>query len=239
MSDAGLLFTSLVGSKVAEELPRFEKLQNQLSKHVLPPIPFLPFKNKARIQEENHDDLINNDSLVPKVKGEADNNLWKSDPSLPIDQQFFPLTFSLEDSGQEFLFPYEPMIKITGKNKIIRRDVARKNPQQNNFGSIKEWWSQDDYEITITGMLIGDKMIGSHEDCFPTQDFEKLRDFLIQPKRIKVNCEPLQLLGINYLVIESFDFPFTKGENVQAYIIKGYSDANSDLLKVIEESDAV
>ena len=32
----GILFASLVGSKVAESIPRFGAVQNELAKHVLP-----------------------------------------------------------------------------------------------------------------------------------------------------------------------------------------------------------
>ena len=228
LNQTDILFASLVGSKVTKAIPRFEAIQNELAKHVLPPIPFLPFKNEEEIET---------------TKGSYDGDLWKADSPTPKDQQFFPLTLivEVETNGstkqQRFLMPYEPMINISGKNSIVRRNVAKM--KQNNGvsigGSIKERWTQDDYDITITGVLIGSILKGSTEDCYPKDDFQSLLVYLTAAKRIGVECEPLQLLGINYIVIEEFSFPFTKGENVQAYEIKAYSDFDYKLLLDIND----
>ena len=99
-------------------------------------------------------------------------------------------------------------------------------------GTVKERWSRDDWEIKVTGVLQGKDM-----RAFPKDDFEKLRDILIKAKLWTVYCEPLQLLNINYVVVESMSFPFTKGENVQAYEMDLTSDYPFNLL--IEEDDVL
>lgn len=216
----GIIFSSLVG---IAKTNRLQVVQNELSKRVLPPIPFLKPK----------------DGDTPTVKGKSlpvNSELWKSDAPLSANDQFFPFYFVGED-GVKYLLPYEPMINISGKNTIVRRNVAKaktKGGRELN-GSIKERWNQGDYDITITGVLIGSLLTGNVEDCFPREDFETLRDFMTAPKSLKVFCEPLQLLGINQIVIEDFSFPFTKGENVQAYEIKAYSDFDYKLLLDIED----
>lgn len=197
--NSDILFASLLGSRVVEKIPRFSAVQNELMKHVLPPIPFLPF---------------------------GDRRIWRADERLGEEEQFFPFSFEGPD-GNRYLLPYEPYLSISGKNIVVRRNVAK--PKMENgeavfSGSVKERWGRGDYEITITGALYGAMLRGSVEDCFPKADFERLRDFLTRAERLRVYCEPLQLLGINYIVIEDFDFPFSKGENVQAYEIKAYSD---------------
>ena len=218
-SQTDILFASLVGSKVAQSIPRFNTIQNELGKRVLPPIPFLPLKNEDTIDE---------------VALNSTTDLWQADPSTPKEQQFFPLTFIIPGNNKElsFLLPYEPMISITGKNTIVRRNVAKMKPTTGSAigGTIKERWSQNDYEITITGVLIGSILTGDASKCYPKDDFQSLLMYLTAAKRIRVECEPLQLLGINYIVIEDFSFPFTKGENVQAYEIKAYSDFEYTLL---------
>ena len=163
----------------------------------MPPIPFLP------------------------LKGE----LWKADK--PIENQFFPLSVSQTENGQYYTLPYEPMVTISGSNKIIKRSVAKQN---NLIGSIKERWTQEDYEVIISGTLTGDLLVGDVSRCYPISDFERLRDFLTAPQALFVRCEPLQLLGINRIVVENFSYPFTKGESVQAYEIKGVSDFGYNLL---------
>ena len=222
MGNQDILFASLVGSKVVKMIPRLEAVQNELMKHVLPPIPFLPFRN---------------DQGVIEVSAEEYLNLWESDKPLSDEQQFFPLSMSIDEGATWFRLPYEPLISITGKNVIAKRRVAK---SENNvttdlkagefFGTVKERWSQDDYEITITGVLMGSLLRGIMEDCFPRADFEKLKKILTHSKHIKVACPPLELLGINSIVIDDFSFPFTKGENVQAYEIKCCSDCSYNLL---------
>lgn len=224
-----ILFASLVGSPTVKKLPALKIIQNELAKKGLPLIPFLPKSNKTKIDE---------------VESNYEADLWKSNTAISKEKQFFPLTFIIDTEGinnqtqkVRFLLPYEPMISIHGRNNIIRRNVAKMKPANGNSigGSIKERWTQDDYEITITGVLIGAILTGSVAQCYPKEDFTSLKAYLTAAKRIGVECEPLQLLGINYIVIESFSFPFTKGENVQAYEIKAYSDFDYKLLLDIND----
>lgn len=221
-NDTDILFASLVGSKVIEQIPRFSAVQNELMKHVLPPFNILPVQT----------DQIN----VDAVKGEAAPNLWQADAPTAEADQFFPLSLSI-DRKDWFLLPYEPLITINGKNEIIRRKVAKSASDDDvvRSGTIKERWNQDDYEITITGVLIGSLMNGTMGDCFPKDDFIRLKKFLTSADSIQVKCAPLELLGISQIVIEDFSFPFTKGENVQAYEIKAYSDYDYKLLLDIND----
>jgi len=214
-TNTDILFASLVGSKI--NIPRMNAVQNELAKHVLPPIPFLPIKNKEVIETKQYDTSF---------------DLWIADKPTPKDKQFFPLSFSIDDDRSVwYTLPYEPMITITGKNNIVRRNVAKSKHE----GTVKERWSRDDYQITITGVLIGSLLTGSVEDCYPIFDFMSLKSIMTIDSVVQVQCEPLQLLGINQIVIEDFSFPFTKGENVQAYEIKAYSDFQHQLL--IEVND--
>ena len=215
-TNENILLASLMGSKVVEQIPRFQAVQNEAAKHVLPPVRFLPIINQPvkvgypNYQVENNEDL-----------------LWRNDPVISEDNQFFPFSFSV-DGIEWFLLPWEPMINIQGSNRIIKRNIAKagKNP----IGSIKERWSTDDYEITITGALYGDRMFGKAAQTYPRAEMAKLRDLLLTPKELHVLCEPLQILGINKIVIESMNFPFTKGENVQAYEIRAVSDFPYNLI---------
>jgi hypothetical protein len=219
-NENSILAASLLGSKVLEQIPRFEKVENELMKHVLPPISFLPFLNTTQVKNPQFN--------------EAD--VWEADKPLSEDQQFFPFSFEGDD-GVRYLLPYEPLISINGKNTIIRRNVAKWKTSSGVAlgGSIKERWNQADYEITITGALYGSIISGSIEDCFPRADFEKLRSFMTAPRALKVYSPPLELLGINRIVIESFSFPFSKGEDVQAYEIKAFSDFDHKLLLDIND----
>ncbi|QFG53636.1 DUF6046 domain-containing protein [Chryseobacterium sp.] len=215
LTNENILLASLMGSKVIKQIPRFEAVQNELSKHVLPPVKFLPVNSAAQRvgDSENYS---------------AGFDLWQNDAAIPKGRQFFPLSFYSQDEQTLWTLPWEPMINIEASNRIIKRDIAKKGAGL--IGSIKERWSTDDYNITITGAFYGNKMQGQSSETYPRTDMDKLRDLLLTPAKIKVLCEPLQILNINHIVIESVSFPFTKGENVQAYEIKAVSDFPYNLI---------
>jgi len=222
MGNKELFYASLFGNKLAGKIPALQLVESQTSERILPPIPFLPLQNEINIE------LKQNDFVAES---------WKATPP-NIEDQFFPLTFrrrkSLrpgEPAEQWYTLPYEPLVSVSGSNILIKKAPAK---AKNFIGTVKERWSQDDYEITITGSLIGPNMLGTVENCYPRSEFEKLRDYCISEQGIEVRCEILQLLGINYIVVEDFTFPFTKGENVQAYEMKCYSDFSSELLLEID-----
>jgi hypothetical protein len=221
MGNQEILFASLVGSKLVKIVPRLEAVENELSKHVLPAVPFLPFKNKDSVGGYSH-----------AATEYGSPGLWEADKPTDEEKQFFPLKLSIDEGRSWFLLPYEPMINIGGKNIVVMRNVAKWNNDKNRqlIGSIKERWAQGDYDISITGVLMGSLLAGNVEDCFPRSDFEKLRKVLTNAKEVLVQCPPLELLGINKIVILDFVFPFTKGENVQAYDIKAVSDDSYKLL---------
>lgn len=154
--------------------------------------------------------------------------IWQADKPLHESQQYFPLSFKRIKDKVKYTLPYEPIVNIEGKNIIIKRHPLK---QPKNFvGSIKERWSQDDYKINIKGVLIGSLLTGSIEECYPKEDFERLRSYFACGERIEVFCEPLNLLDILEIVIVDISFPFTKGENVQAYEINAYSDTPTQVL---------
>jgi len=215
-----IILASLVGSKVAEQIPRFQILQNELSKRILPPIPFLPLRE--------------NDQEIEQSSGGLDKyTVNRANKPLPKDQQFFPLSLKRRGTNDPFYtLPYEPMINIGGSNEIVKRVPAK---AKNLIGSIKEHWAQNDYTISIIGTLIGAQENGTAQEAYPRADFEKLREYVTHPAGLEVRCEQLQLLGINHIVVESFDYPFSKGENIQAYSIQALSDFSIDFLLEIED----
>lgn len=125
-----------------------------------------------------------------------------------------PLSFRLPD-GSWWLFPVEPLISVSGKNIIVRRNVSKSDRR----GSIKERWAEDDLSINIQGSLI-DPDLGT----YPSQDLSALYQAITQRKAIEVKNELLQLLNVHQIVVEPYSFPFTKGENVQNFSIDAYSD---------------
>lgn len=130
-----------------------------------------------------------------------------------------PLWMRLE--GDEWwLLPYEPIITINGKNVIAKKQVAKGKVR----GSIKERWSQDDYQISISGILMNPKGNG-----YPDEDVKALKR-LCEAAKVQVMCPLFEIFSIDQIVIESFDFPFTSGPYNQAYTIGAVSD---DIYKLL------
>ena len=130
-----------------------------------------------------------------------------------------PLCMRLE--GEEWwLLPYEPIITINGKNVIAKKQVAKGKVR----GSIKERWSQDDYQISINGILMNPS-----GDGYPDKDVKALKR-LCEAAKVQVMCPLFEIYSIDQIVIESFDFPFTSGPCNQAYTIGAVSD---DIYKLL------
>lgn len=223
LTNQTVLLASLLGSKVAEQIPRFEMVQNEIGKHVLPILNFLPIVDQPVPVR------------YPDYEVQSEDDLWKADKPKSQDDQFFPLLFVAD--GKKYLLPYEPMLTISSRNNIVKRSVAKAGDDINRQGTVKERWSRDDYDIKISGILMGENLTGDSSKAFPREDFQKLKEILESRRVWGVECEPLQLLGINKVVVEEMSFPFTKGENVQAYEITVSSDFDFELL--LEEEDVL
>ena len=131
-----------------------------------------------------------------------------------------PLRLRLETSGAEdWLLPVEPMVSLQGQNIIKRRQVNKGRVK----GSIKERWAQDDYTITIEGILMGS------DGRYPGEDVARLRSYC-EAAKMTALCPLLELFGISHIVIESWDIPFTSGATNQNYTLKAYSD---DIYKLL------
>lgn len=140
-----------------------------------------------------------------------------------------PLSFSINGGSTWWQLPIEPVVSISGKNEIVRRNVLKQGNAEQIRGTIKELWSQDDYEITIAGILID-----SEGNKLPDSDLKKLREICEHNKEILVQSPLFTIFNITRMVIESYELPFTKGIENQMFTIKGYSDELYDL--VIQET---
>lgn len=129
-----------------------------------------------------------------------------------------PLELKADGDSDWWLLPYEPIISISGKNVIVKKQISKGKVR----GSIKERWTQDDYSISISGIFIG-------SSSYPSDDVRKLRR-MCESAKLQVSCPLLEIFSISQIVVESFDFPFTSGPQNQAYSISAVSD---DMYKLL------
>lgn len=125
-----------------------------------------------------------------------------------------PFAFYLPDDSR-WVLPYEPLISVKGENIIVKRNVAKSEGR----GSIKERWAEGDMKITIDGTFVNADL-----EQYPTTEVQKLRQVVTQRRAIRIENELLQLLNVNYLVVEDYSFPFSKGKHVQNYSLTALSD---------------
>lgn len=149
------------------------------------------------------------------------NEIMDDYTAVGIIHSVMPMRLKRPADKEWFILPLEPLVSISGKNTIIRRKVAKSKLN----GTIKERWSQDDYEIMIQGVVSG-----SDESKYPENYLRKLVELFDERQAVEVEQGILQVFGIHYLAIESANFPHTKGLNNQNYEIKAYSDNPVELL---------
>lgn len=156
--------------------------------------------------------LTKNDRVTKQRYDELDQVNWTRKQVLPVAMRL--------PNGRWWHFPTEPLVSIEGGNIIVKRHVAKSK----NTGSVKERWAKDDFKINIQGSLI-------HPDLYtyPSDAVAYLEEIVSQHRPIEVLCELFQQLNIHNIVVESYSFPFTKGENVQNFTIDAVSDDMYDL----------
>lgn len=169
--------------------------------------------NGVRINLADHE----SDIIIPYGEGSEQTSVATPNGFAMI----VPFSIGLTENNL-WTLPVEPLLSLRGGNIISKRSVAKGKGR----GTIKERWSQDDYEITLSGLL----MNPSNLNAYPDEEVIKLRELCEARQALFVDCPALSRFDITRIVIESYDFPFTKGENVQAYSIKALSDDVTDLL---------
>jgi hypothetical protein len=129
-----------------------------------------------------------------------------------------------EPDSRLFTLPYDPAVSIEGGNSIVRRSVLKQGEAKRRRGTVKELWSQNDYKITVSGVLIGKDGVMSQEDLF------RLRNYCEERRRLYIEADMLEPYDIQNIIVESWSLPHTAGMENQAYSITAISDDDYELL---------
>lgn len=138
-----------------------------------------------------------------------------------------PLHLRWEDEPDEALWtlPIDPVISVQGGNTIVRSNVLKQEAgRSHKRGSIKEVWSQDDYEIKIAGF------VQAGDGDMPAEDILRLRAYCEERKTIYVENDLLELFDITRIVISKYSFDHTPGRENQQFSIQAYSDDDFELV---------
>ena len=129
-----------------------------------------------------------------------------------------PLSFGFK-KPDEWKFPIDPVITISGSNNIVKRTPMKTAQGNATRGTVKELWSQNDYDITISGLFIS-----KTDNKTPDNDLTNLRKFCEGRQTVLVMSDLFSVFNIKRIAIEAFDLPFTAGKANQQFTIKAVSD---------------
>lgn len=98
---------------------------------------------------------------------------------------------------------------------IVKTQVAGRN------GRVKEYISDDDYEISINGMIVG----RNANIPITYQEQQRVREILTAPVAVPISCTFLEIFQIASVIIDDFEFSQIEGtRNAIGITIKCSSD---------------
>jgi hypothetical protein len=161
---------------------------------------------------------VNTDQIAIEQSDIPDKISWLN---TPIFDTFIVNAFSYtNDEGinvqirDSYMFETALVTCHQAKN-IVKTQVAGRK------GRVKEYISDDDYEITINGMIVG------RYANLPPDITDKIRimEILKAPVAIPISCSFLDMFQINSVVIEDYEFTQIEGtRNAIGITIKCSSD---------------
>ncbi len=132
--------------------------------------------------------------------------------------RWYFLPVILEHEGKEYEIP-NAVIRISGKKKIVETDMIGRK------GSVKELISIDDYEITVSGIIVADD--------FPEEGITEINELYNINESVKLKCALTDIFmeTDDKVVIKDIDFQEMKGtEHVQLFSMNMVTDRNFELI---------
>lgn len=136
--------------------------------------------------------------------------------------QFLPETYQTNIPGQFITTPsliyYAVLLTVSQAKKIIKTEIQGRN------GTIPEYVGMDDYQITINGVITAQNGLS------PIMDVIALKKILDAPVAIPVASEYLNNLGIQSVIINSYELNQEAGSySYQPFSISCSSDISQEL----------
>jgi hypothetical protein len=175
-------------------------------------------KSNIGSQEQKFDETAN---ITPYA---GDTPLYISAMGTPVfsNIEFLSDTYETNTKG---LFRDTPALRydavlltVSQSKKIIKTEI------QGRDGTVKEYIGMDDFSVTINGIITG---TNGH---YPVDEVALLKQILDAPIPIPVASTYLNNLGINSLVIESYEFgQEAGGYSYQTFSISAVSEIPTEL----------
>lgn len=110
------------------------------------------------------------------------------------------------------------LVTVSQAKKIIKTEIEGRD------GTVKEYIGLDDYQVTVNGILTGPNGVR------PLDQIYALKKMLDAPIAIQVASTYLQTLGINWLVVDSYELGEEEGGySYQTFSINFLSDEQQEI----------
>ena len=112
------------------------------------------------------------------------------------------------------------LFSVNQSKNIVKTEIQGRN------GTVKEYISDGDYDITIQGLLVS-----KEHDIYPEDEVKKLVEILKVQRSLEVACPYLNdRFDITDIVVETYSLPQKEGfENTQMFEINAVSDEPIEL----------
>ncbi|OON67811.1 DUF6046 domain-containing protein [Hymenobacter sp. CRA2] len=137
---------------------------------------------------------------------------------LPVFQRV-----QLGPQGQQLILD-EPIVEINRDKIIVTTEI------QGRDGTVKEYISQGDFQISIKGVLASDPKNGRYARRYPEDEVKALKRICDAPAALPITGRLFALFGIHNVVIKAVNWPTLPGfTNLQAYELTCLSDEAPEL----------
>lgn len=108
---------------------------------------------------------------------------------------------------------------------VMQRKNIVKTPVAGRTGTVKEYISDGDYQVSIQGV-----MVGENSETYPEEQMLQLTEILKAPVAINIESEFLAFFDIDMVAVESFRFSQKRGSrSIQAFNVSAVSDTPLEL----------
>lgn len=148
--------------------------------------------------------------------------------------------FELADTNKTNPIPYDTMILQTVLLEVVQTKNIVTTSLQGRNGTVKEFVSDGDFVITMTGVVTGEldtqgnlQNIGN---VYPEVDVKKLIEICKVPDALTVTSTFLQLFGINEVVITAYNInQLEASRDMQPFQVSMLSDVPIELNELASE----
>lgn len=180
------------------------------------PFPGVWFPRKGKNDYEGEDFELEGAAEPMKTQSNKGTTLYKKDAQ--GNYYFMPVTFI--HKGKEYEIPCA-LISITGRKNIIETPLVGRQ------GSVKELISLEDYQINITGAIIGENQV------WPEEQLDAINELYNINEAVELKCALTDVFFSenDKVVIQELNLPSAgQTEHVQVVEIKCVTDRAFELI---------